>query len=145
MIVKRKYVVSSQCNKSDDDIVKTKVVVKSSDNMFNFHSQFIAKNSDSDKVLEVYDDGICFMITDSEGNDFYLGYGELNALKAILTVDDYIEKNEHTVKMKSIKPKGATIAYQGDPDDAKLNLNVNCYDCEEPWRCVGCKYEFGNG
>ena len=49
------------------------------------------------------------------------------------------------VKRKYVVSSVTKKSIDSDPDDAKLNLNVNCYDCEEPWRCVGCKYEFGNG
>ena len=146
MTIKRKYMVNRVVKRYNNIVDKIKVVVKNNDNVFNWYAQFTAKNSDNHKLLKVFDDGDGVVITDSQGADFYLTYDEVSGLKAILDVDDYMEKIETVVKMKSIKPKGATIAYQGDPDDAAFIIGETpCDTCEEPWKCVGCKYEFGNG
>ena len=150
MPTKQKYVVTSEYKNFDDEKHRMKVIVKSVIEPFNYNMNFTAKTLKNDegylpharneKVLTVIDDGNGISIPDSEGNTIYLNYSEVLALKMIFAVDDYKDQIEHTVKMKSIKPEGATVAYQGDPNDGKLGRPDPCDNCEHyPW-CDGCEF-----
>ena len=150
MSTKQKYVVTSEYKNFDDEKHRMKVIVKSNTEQFNYNVRFTAKTLKNDEgylpharnenVLSVIDDGNGISIPDSEGNTIYLDYSEVLALKMILAVDDYKDQIEHTVKMKSIKPEGATVAYQGDPNDSKLCGNAEiCDECEYYPACDGCE------
>lgn len=153
MSTKKKYVVTSEYKNFDDEKHRMKVIVKSNTEQFNYNVRFTAKTLNNDegylpharnqKVLTVIDDGNGLLIPDSEGDKIYLDYSEVLALKMIFAVDDYMENIEHSVKMKSIKPEGTTVAYQDDPNDSKLDSSVEdapCDNCEHyPW-CDGCEF-----
>ena len=149
MPTKKKYVVTSEYQNFDERH-RMKVIVKSNTDQFDYNVKFTVKTLKNDegylpharnqKVLTVTDDGNGLSIPDCEGNTIYLNYSEVLALKMIFAVDDYMEKIEHSVKMKSIKPEGATVAYQGDPNDGKLGHPDPCDDCEQYPLCSRCEF-----
>lgn len=153
MPTKKKYVVTSEYKNFENEKHRMKVIVKDIKEPFNYRVEYTAKTLKNDEgylpharnktVLVIKDDGEGVLITDSDGGVAYLDYSQVSALKMILAVDDDLENVKHTVKMRSIRPIGATVAYQGDPNDSKLNGNAEdnpCDNCEHyPW-CDGCEF-----